>query len=244
MGAAAIDYPFAFAPLAPHLVLDVAFLRAEAQGSATSNDFLSVDLTQGATSLNVFFADTHAAFPATSTKYGLPMTAPERVHVDLLAAFPGLVAGAPLTVRVSVGNGGDGLNPSKGYVDALRLVPAASASFRNGLGRNQPRYHSSPAVLGGDWTVTVDTTGRAQSGLIQLVAHQRPSAGTLRASGELLVSGRKLFAQSWPAVPGLNARVLHLPPDFALLGAFWATQVTISGGGAELCNAYDLVLGF
>jgi hypothetical protein len=172
------------------------------------------------------------------------MTAAQRVHVDLRALFPGIVAGTSLTLRVSVGNGGDGQESSKGYVDAFRLVPGATASFRNGTGHNAPRYTSSPAVLGGDWTVQIDTTGHAGARVIQLVGMVRPASGTLKSSGEVLIAGKKLFAQSWPALPGLNVHTLHLPVDISLLGQAMATQVTITGGSTELCNAYDLVLGF
>jgi hypothetical protein len=115
---------------------------------------------------------------------------------------------------------------------------------RNGLGRNALRYVSSPAVLGGTWTIRVDTTGHAGANLIQLLGTQRPSSGTLRTSGEILVAGKKLFAQSFPALPGLNVLNVTLPADLSLMGQFMATQVTITGGGAELCNANDLVLGF
>jgi hypothetical protein len=145
---------------------------------------------------------------------------------------------------VSVGNAGDGARPSKGYVDAFRLVPVSTAGFRNGTGRNAVRYLSSPAVLGGAWTIQVDVTGHAGARAIQLVGMQRPTSGSLLTAGERLVGGKKLFAQSWPAVPGINVRTIVLPVDIALLGTFMATQVTITGGQTELCNAYDLVLGF
>jgi hypothetical protein len=42
----------------------------------------------------------------------------------------------------------------------------------------------------------------------------------------------------------VNARSVALPLDLTLMGLSMATQVTITGGKAELCNAYDLVLGF
>ncbi len=243
-GAAGIERSFGFAPLAPHLVFDAAFLLGDLEDSAASNDFMSVELSDGTTTWNVFHADTFTEFPRVSTKYGLPMTAIRRVQVDLGSRFPGLAPGAPILLRVSVGNGGDGQNPSKGYVDAFRLVPAATASFRNGTGRNAARYVSSPAVLGSAWTIQVDATGHAGAQTIQLVGMQRPASGSLLASGELLVGGKKLFAQAWPALPGLNVRTITLPVDLALMGQFMATQVTILGGTTERCNAYDLVLGF
>jgi PKD repeat protein len=244
VGAAALERTVSFSSLAPHLVFDAAFLCGEALASPARNDFMSVDVSDGGTTRNLFLADTFSAFPAVSTLHGLPMTAVSRVQTDLRALFPGLAEGAPLVVRISVGNAGDGLNPSRGHLDSFRLVPVAMASFRNGLGSNAPRYVSSPAVLGGSWTIQVDTTGHAGVRSIQLVGMQRPASGVLRVPGEVLSSGKRLFAQSWPAVPGLNVRTIALPPDLALMGAFMSTQVTISGGTAELTNAYDLVLGF
>ncbi|HEX6882776.1 MAG TPA: PKD domain-containing protein [Planctomycetota bacterium] len=238
-GAAALECALAYTPLAPHLVFDVAFLRGDG-----TDGFLSVDLSDGARHVNVLLADGAWPFPATSALYGTPMTAPIRRQIDLGALFPGLAGGAPLTLRVSVGDGGQGPAPARAYVDSLRLVPEATASFRNGTGRNAARYSSSPAVLGGSWTITVDTTGHAGVRGIQLVGLQRPASGLFRTSGEVLVAGKRLFAQTWPALPGINVRTVTLPVDLSLLGVAMSTQVTITGGTAELTNAFDLILGF
>ncbi len=243
-GTVGVEQVFAFQPLAPHLAFEAALLLGDAPASLASNDFLSVDLSDGTTSWNLCYADGFDPLPGTSLRYGLPMTAIQRVHVDLRILFPGLAAGAPLTLRLGVGNGGDGARPSRAYLDAFRLVPAATASFRNGTGRNAPRYAAVPPVLGQDWTIQVDTSGHVGARAIQLVGMQRPSSGLLRPAGELLVSGKKLFAQSWPAQPGLNLLSIALPQDVGLMGLAMATQVTITGGRAEFCNAYDVVLGF
>jgi len=243
-GAAGVQQTFPLQLLAPHLLFDAAFACAEPAGSALTNDFMSVDLSDGTTNRNLFYADTFSALTRTSAKDGLSMTALERVHVDLRALFPQAVEGTPLTLRVSVGNGGDGARPSRGYVDDFRLVPGAAATLRNGLGLNALRYQSTPAVLGGDWTVTVDTTGHPGAKFVQLNGMQRPASGTLRGGREVLISGGKLFAQSWLASGGVDVRTFPMPLDLTLLGRFMATQPTITGGVAELCNAYDLVLGF
>jgi PKD repeat protein len=241
-GTAEVQQTFVFQALAPELAFRAAFLLAEAGGAG--GDFLSVDLTDGLTSWNVFLADGSADFPLTSTIHGLPMTEPRTVLVDLRTLFPAAVQGSPITLRASVGNVGGDVAPSRGYVDGFRFVPASAASFRNGTGRNAARYVSGPPVLGGSWTVQVDTTGHAGARYLQLVAMQRPASGTLRTAGEVLTAGRKLFAQTWAAVPGLNTRVIPLPLDLALVGQTLATQVTITGGQAELCNAYDVRIGF
>jgi len=243
-GAVVLARPVPYSPLAPHLVFDASFLCGEDPGAQATNDFMSVELSDGTTSVNLFHADTGSSFPSLSSRRGLPMTPRQRVVAHLASLFPGLAPGSVLTLRISLGNGGDGARPSYGYVDAVRLVPSASVSVRNGTGRNALRYQSSPAVLGGTWTIQVDTTGHVGARTIQLLGTQRPASGVQRASGELLVSGKKVLAYSWPALPGLNVHTIQLPPDLALLGTFVATQVTITGGQAELCNANDLVLGF
>ena len=239
-----IRQSFAFQPLAPHLVFDAAFLLGDDPDAWLRNDFASVDLSDGITTWNLYYADSFAELPGTSTTYGLPMTAVRRVHVDLRALFPGLPAGAMLTLHVGLGNGADGARSSRAYFDAFKLVPAATATFRNGTGRNAPRYVSGPPALGGAWTIQVDTTGHAGARGFQLVGMLRPASGLMRVAGELLVSGSKVFSQSWPALPGLNVRTIAMPEDLALMGLALATQVTITGGGAELCNAYDVVLGY
>jgi len=244
VGAVTLTRTLVYPALAPVLVFDAALVLGDLQDSPATNDFLSVDLSDGTTHVNVFLADSFADFPLTSTRHGLPMTAPRRVVADLRLLFPTAVQGTELTLRISLGNGGDGANPSYAYVDGFRLAPAASATFRNGTGRNAARYTAGPAVLGGSWTVTVDVTGHAGARAVQLVGMQRPAAGVLRTQGEVLVSGKKLFAQSFVVTPGLNTRSFTLPVDNALIGTFMATQATITGGVSELTNAYDLVLGF
>jgi PKD repeat protein len=244
VGAVELTRELTFQALAPVLVFDAGLVLGDLQDSLTTNDFLSVDASDGTRHVNLFFADSFADFTLTSLRHGLPMTAPRRVAADLRLAFPGIAQGTPLSLRISVGNGGDGANPSYGYVDGFRLAPVATAAFRNGTGRNAARYVAGPAVLGGSWTVSVDVTGHAGARAVQLVGMQRPAAGTLRTSGELLVSGKKLFAQSFLVTPGVNVRSFTLPLDNALIGAFMATQATITGGVSEATNAYDLVLGF
>ena len=243
-GAVTLVRPLVYQSLAPVLVFDAALVLGDLQDSPASNDFLSVDLSDGTTHVNVFLADSFSDFTLTSNRHGLPMTAPRRVVADLRVLFPAAVQGTELTLHVSLGNGGDGANPSYAYVDGFRLAPGASATFRNGTGRNAARYTAGPAVLGGSWTVAVDVTGHAGARAVQLVGMQRPAAGVMRTQGEVLASGRKLFAQSWVATPGVSTRTFTLPVDNALIGTFMATQATITGGVAELTNAYDLVLGF
>jgi hypothetical protein len=243
-GAVTLTRELVYRALAPVVVFDAALVLGDLEDSLATNDFLSVDLSDGVTHVNVFHADSFSDFPRTSSRHGLPMSEARRVVADLRLLFPTAVEGTPLVLVVSVGNGGDGANPSYGYVDGFRLAPAATATFRNGTGRNAARYVAGPAILGGTWTVSVDVTGHAGARGLQLVGMQRPAAGTLRTSGELLVSGRKVFAQSWLATPGVNTRTFSLPVDNALIGAFMATQATITGGVSEATNAYDLVMGF
>jgi len=243
-GAAGIRRTFNFDPLAPHLLFDAAFLLGEIGPSPLANDFMSVDLDDGTTSWNVFYADSFSSFSLISVLHGLAMTEAARVHVDLRTLFPGVTAGAPIQLTISVGNRGGDVRPSWGYVDSFRFAPAAMAFPRNGSGKNAMRYSSSPPVLGGAWTIQVDTTGHAGARLVQLTGMKRPASGTLRTTGEVLISGTKVYSQSWTATPGINVHTIVMPVDLSLVGTAMSTQVTITGGKGELTNAYDLVLGF
>ena len=79
---------------------------------------------------------------------------------------------------------------------------------------------------------------------MRLLGYQRPASGPSVRAGERLVSGRRLFFQAWLVQPGVNVQVVDVPLDLTLVGQYMATQATITGGGGEYCNAYDLVLGF
>jgi len=125
VGAAGISQTFSYPAGQTALSFDAAFLRNEA--AATSfNDFMSVDVTDGTTTWNLYYADTFTATPATSAKYGYAMTAVSHVTVDLAALFPASTPSTAFTLTAVAGNGMDGVQPSLGYVDNFALSGAAA----------------------------------------------------------------------------------------------------------------------
>ncbi len=108
--------------------LDALFLSAEPFAATARNDWMSIDLSNGAWTKNVFRRDTFAGFGSASDIHVDLLTTPlERVTADLAELFVGSDVTTPFVLTVQVGNGGDGTAPSRGYVDAVRFeLPGAS----------------------------------------------------------------------------------------------------------------------
>ncbi len=127
----------------------------------------------------------------------------------------------------------------------VEVFPFASASVRNGSGVNRLCYQSTtPPALGTVWTAEVDVNAHPLASSTLIIGRSLPSAGVFVGTGELLVSGARLFQSS--AVPqggvGLHGNAIPVAPALAGLTVF--TQAVILGGQLELCNAVDLVLGY
>jgi PKD repeat protein len=243
-GAAGVQFDFLFPSASPHLSFEAAFLLNGSQDSLQRNDFMSVDLSDGVIVRNVYYADSFSEFVQVSPRTGFAMTARRRVLVDLAALFPDATESTVLGLRVGVGNVGGAINPSRGYVDDFRLSPSATATFRNGHGLNPAFYVSSPAVLGGEWTLEFDASGRPEARLALLSARSLPLAGFPIGGGELLVAGGKLMQLSFPLSGGVDRFVMPVPSDPALVGLTAYTQATFFGAGLLRGNAYDLRLGY
>jgi len=243
-GHAGIEQSFLFPVEAPHLFFEAAFLRRGPTASSTQNDFMSVDIGDGTTVWNLFHADTFASFPLVSSVHGLPMTAPERVHVDLAALFPQADASTVLTLRIGVGNHGNGAQSSRGYVDDFRFEPSATAVFRNGSGLNPALFSASPAVIGGSFTLGIDGAARPSATLAIVIGRQQPLSVLPLGGGEILVGGKKLFSLVLPLQGQASSLTLPMPDDPALVGLPASTQAVLFGGGIVLTNAYDLRLGY
>ncbi len=243
-GTAGIQQAFLFPHPTPHLFFEAAFLLNGAQRTVARNDFMSVDLSDGVTVWNLFHADSFSEFPLVSSRTRLAMTALERVHADLAALFPTADENTVLTLRIGTGNVGGAVAPSRGYVDALRFAPDATATFRNGQGKNPAFYRSSPAELGGDWTFDVDASRMPGTRMVVVTCRQRALAGLPGIGGEVLIGGPTLLTLILPSSGGLDHFVLPMPDDPAMIGQLMATQAMLVGKTYKLGNAYDLRMGY
>jgi PKD repeat protein len=243
-GASGIQQDFVFPVAAPHLFFEAAFLLDGVQDSPSRNDFMSVDLSDGVTFWNVFHADSFSTFTRTSALHGFAMTDTQRVHVDLARLFPAATETTVLSLRVSLGNVGGATGPSRGYVDGLRFHPAALATFRNGLGINPGFYACSPAVLGGVWTVDIDSSLKPDTRLAVVAGFTQAHAGFPLYGGEGLVAGSMLFSLNLPTTGASDHFVVPIPDNPALIGITLTTQAVLVGQRFMLGNAYDLTMGY
>lgn len=129
----------------------------------------------------------------------------------------------------------------------LSSSQAASATVRNGTGSNPLVFAADLPVLGTSWTATVDTTGHPGANSTLLLGYAAPVAGIMTAYGELLVDRTALFLFQSLAAPapatGIALHTTSVPANPALIGLRASVQAVILGGGIQLCNAVDLVLG-
>ena len=247
MGAAGFSQTFVFDPLRPGLAFYAAFLLGGPAAAPGTNDFMSVDVTDGSTVVNLYYADTFSAFPNTSSIHGLPMTEMETVMANLGTLFPGAVYGMPLTLSVQAGNGGDASEPSLGYVDDFRLRGLAGAIYRNGLGTNPACYVADPPILGTFWSAEVDHRDRPGATFAVILLRTTPISGTiLPGFGELLAGGASLLNFVKVADPsGVTSHGFPVPADPFLMGT-GISQGLVLGPALDqtFCNAADLTLGF
>jgi hypothetical protein len=121
---------------------------------------------------------------------------------------------------------------------------AAGATVRNGSGANASCFMAPPPVLGSAWSVTVDATAHPGATFTAVVAHAQPSSGLFVGAGEVLVDlASPRYFQSVLAGGGVAVHGGTIPSTPSLAGVTAALQGLILGGGAELCNAVDVVLG-
>ena len=120
VGGAGVSQSMSYAAGATMLRFTAAFIRAEPENSQF-NDFMSVDITDGSTTRNLFYRDTFSPTPNTSSKHALAMTAAEAFTVDLAALFGSSTPSTVFTLTAVVGNGFDDMQPSRGYLDDVRL---------------------------------------------------------------------------------------------------------------------------
>ncbi len=139
IGGAGVSQSFYLEEALSQLEFDAAFVRNGPAGDAARNDWMSVDVSDGLTTVNLFYADTFSPAAGTSALLGLPMTAVSEVSVDLRALFPGSSPDTLFTLQIQVGNGGDGALSSCALVDDFRLEQAPGTAWRYGCGVNPAR---------------------------------------------------------------------------------------------------------
>lgn len=123
----------------------------------------------------------------------------------------------------------------------------SSATVYNGSHVNALCFASAdtPAV-GTSWTATVDAgahPGATLTGFALSLA-SRPPGATILGGEELLIrlGVSHLGSLFQPASGGVDTFSLAIPSSTALFGLGLSAQGVILGGGAELCNALELVL--
>ena len=163
--------------------------------------------------------------------------------VDDVYAEPG-----SYTVTLAVtGPGGEATLVVPGAVSARAL---ASATPRNGSGRNRVLYHNTGLpVLGGVWSAEVDASQHPGAGIVIVYGSNAPHPGVLAPAGELLIrfpamGGVPLFRLAAASHGATAYFAVPIPADAALAGLRAYSQAQILGGGAEYCNAIDLVIGY
>jgi len=252
------------------LQFEAAFLRNGPPDQASANDWMSVDVDDGVTTVNLYYADTFTPAATPSQKWGWAMTAVEQVSADLAVLFPGATHETSFTLSVQVGNGGGGADPSRGYVDAFRFSRGASALVY-GCGVNPPGslvHLSGVPHLGATVVVGLDNPLGTQgigsfTGLVfALGPDPHFPCGTvlpgfgMAGPGELLISlravdrvGYTLYGPPWSG-PGTPSPIaVHLPLDPGLIGETLYAQGLIldphSRGGVSLAvtDAIELRVG-
>jgi PKD repeat protein len=128
-GGAGVCQSFVIDPSASVLEFEAAFLRDGPADQALFNDWMSIDVSDGSTTWNLYYADTFTSAPNVSAANGLALTDTTTARADLRALFPQASATTVFMLTIQVGNGGDAQASSRGYVDRFRLVEGGSVSL-------------------------------------------------------------------------------------------------------------------
>ncbi len=193
VGGSGISQVFRYPSGTPSLLFEASFIRNEPPMQTTTNDWMSVDISDGSTTVNVFYKDTFSTANETSAIHGLAATKRETLAVNLETTFPGSTPTTAFTLTIQVGNGGDAGQPSLGYVDRFRFAPNAE-SLAIGCGVN-------PA---GSFSIV---SGEPRIGSTMVFGVDNP-VGTQSAGSVALVA---ISVGTWPTFPcGINVPTLGM----------------------------------
>jgi PKD repeat protein len=187
LGGAGIQQSFTYPPGSPLLEFSGVFLRGEDPDQPLYNDWMSVDISDGTTTWNVFYKDTFSATAGIFSSYGLPVTPVEDVSVDLTTLFPSSTSSTDFTLTACVGNAFDDFQDSKGYVDHFRMTSTAPpwqdlGGGTIGLNGKPELFAAGPLVAGSD--LVMDLT-KAPANALMLLAGSLSSAPTNVVGGTL-----------------------------------------------------------
>jgi PKD repeat protein len=214
-GGAGVVQSFSLGSSGAKLRFDAAFLRDGAANDAAFDDWMSVDLCAGATTVNLYYADTFTPTPNVSVDHGLPMTAITPVEADLVELFPEATLETVFNLFVQVGNGGDGVRSSKGYVDDFRLEHEPGTQTTYGCGVNPS---GTLVVLAGEPTIGTTLTLGVENPLGTQARGARTFLMVSAAPDPLYPCGS--LRQGWGmTAPGAAGEFLLWSPSGAAMGS-------------------------
>jgi len=125
----------------------------------------------------------------------------------------------------------------------------AMSEMLTGSGKNRACLRSVTAPKPGEaWVTEVEVEGHpGATSLLLFGTDCRLESGQPTAYGELLVDllGQHPFSITRSVLNGsIESIEVEIPKDPTLMGRTFYAQAAIAGGGAELCNALRLVIGF
>ena len=244
------------------LCFEAAFQLNGELSDAVFNDWMSVDISHGERTHNLFYRDSFSLFDAPRFGMRMPSTAVESVRVNLAELFPELHAGSPVRLRIQVGNGGDGELPSVGHVDDVRLEVAEHLQIYSGSGNPQGslQVEGSPRLgetlhfrldnplgsqCGGSTQVELFLSTRAQPNFPG--GSPLPGYGMGAAPGELLIDWKspaqrflRLSLGAWAGAGSPLSAALRIPDDARLVGLELFAQGLFLDDSADCGTRYGL----
>ncbi len=131
--------------------------------------------------------------------------------------------------------------------DLFCKSPVATAVSVNGSGMNTSCFSSTACVLDSAWSNDINYAGHPGASHTVLWMYAGAGSGTFGPFGEFLVdlSSPKLLVDVRAVTGGgINNHSFTIPDDVFYAGIPFTAQGGILGGGVELCNAYNYVIGF
>jgi len=146
LGGAGVQQAFYLEDPLSLLRFDASFVRGGPAREPLDNDWMSVDVSDGLTSVNLFYADGETPTPQVSDVLAMPKSVIQRVTVDLRQLFPDSGRNTRFVLTIQVGNGADDVTPSYALLDGFALEQAQGTALRYGC---DPVARGSLTVLSG-----------------------------------------------------------------------------------------------